>query len=447
MKAIVHADMSAHAGGNSKTNYLMPGQSLKTNDRLVSANGLFQFINQGDGNVCLYDAKGNCNWASNTAQHKGEFKLEKNGELHLVDSKGKDLWSAHVANQGGAELYLQNNGNLVLYKSDGSVVWQTNTAEILPTYTRDSLYAHDRMVPGDILLSPNKHFLFQLRTDGMLILHDANGVTQWNSDAYPTAAYLSMNSAGNLILNDAQGNNLWWALNATSDSTKNSFLKMQDDGNLVLYTPKGLATWNTQTVIAPTVQSAMNPIPVDTTSSCGVVVDSTPGAAATSICGGVIVGVSGCGAVLSGIGMCGAVYSGASFCGVVGNGVSACGADFSTFGICGVVAAAGGAAVASVTAVGACGAVVAVAGICGAVLSGAGSTAIGATGASVCGTVTCGAAACGADVEGAGACAEASGTGVCGANATVGQGAGVCGAQAGFCGAVLCVAFPIGGNW
>jgi hypothetical protein len=52
---------------------------------------------QGDGNLVVLDADGNCMWSSNTWGNEGAF------------------------------LNVQDDGNLVIYRADGVPIWATGT--------------------------------------------------------------------------------------------------------------------------------------------------------------------------------------------------------------------------------------------------------------------------------------------------------------------------------
>lgn len=78
------------------TDRLMSHRELSPNDVLVSPNGRYRLVNQGDGNVVLY-GDGRSRWHS-------------------------DTWR----NQKGGQLAMQSDGNLVLY-IDGRAVWSSRT--------------------------------------------------------------------------------------------------------------------------------------------------------------------------------------------------------------------------------------------------------------------------------------------------------------------------------
>lgn len=191
------------------------------------------------------------------------------------------------------------------------------------------------------------------------------------------------------------------------------------------------------TVDSGTVATSTNAGEITASGSCAAVSTSSCGMAGSvdySACGVVAAGSSACGAVAAGIGACGAVAGHYGVCGAVAVGAGVCGSDAA--GVSGGALTACGHDAAGMSA---CGAVASGTGVCGVVAGGVGA----------CAAVVSAIGACGADVSGVEYCgAEASATEICGADAGFQiQGAGICAANLGFCGAVLCVALPIGGNW
>ena len=125
------------AGTLSDTLY--SGDALSPNQGLLSANGLWALIYQDqDGDLCGYPtidaAYFGSFWCSGTTNYfVGDVRLTTQGNLQILNSDGKLVWSAN--NTGSASssflLVMQNDRNLVLYRQQigvANVVWQTNTA-------------------------------------------------------------------------------------------------------------------------------------------------------------------------------------------------------------------------------------------------------------------------------------------------------------------------------
>ena len=107
---------------------------LKSNEFLLSKNGLYRAIMQQDGNFVLYKKGTAVLWASHT-HGKGtgpyELRMQNDNNLVIYDHHGKVIWSPNTHNsvyQKTGYLNMQDDGNLVLYLGgNGTPLWATNT--------------------------------------------------------------------------------------------------------------------------------------------------------------------------------------------------------------------------------------------------------------------------------------------------------------------------------
>ena len=340
MKAIVKSELEHNSGGNARTDFLQPGQYLNKSDQLISPNGLFRLLFDTDGELKLYDWNNTRYWKNDKTCTPGKATFRTDGIFEVKDKNGDSKWKSNGAKFGTGEsgfITLQNNGNLVIYDDQQNrMLWQTNTIRSTSTLTRNVLYSGDVLTPGDMLVSSTKFFrltyeVFAEKGGGSMTIRDWNDAVIWttNTDGEGLGRVI-MQPDGNFCLYNSDKQFCWGWTSDYHVITTGSFVKLEDNGNLVVYrSDKRTIAWQSNT--GRTVPSSAQPTTVQTTPTCGVVAMANGGVAATSICGGVLTGTSGCGAVMSGIGMCGAVYSGASFCGAVANTVGLCAADVATF--------------------------------------------------------------------------------------------------------------------
>jgi hypothetical protein len=113
----------------------------------------------------------------------------------------------------------------------------------------DVLLSGGTLTAGQFLTSADGHYELDMQGDGNLVLYVLNGPstprTVWQSGtAGDTGDRAVLEGNGNLVLIDAAGQTLW-STNKTASGCTN--LKLQDDGNLVLYTAAS-AYWATGTV-------------------------------------------------------------------------------------------------------------------------------------------------------------------------------------------------------
>jgi thioredoxin len=119
----------------NKGSSLATGAYLATNDYLVSANGLYFVIMQGDGNLVIYHGsdpahQGAFVWNSGVAPGIGQYFviMQRDGNLCIYHGSDPAHQGAFVWNSGkapGAGVYvatMQNDGNLVV-TTGTTVVW------------------------------------------------------------------------------------------------------------------------------------------------------------------------------------------------------------------------------------------------------------------------------------------------------------------------------------
>ncbi len=94
---------------------LLPGQGIKHDQPLVSCDGRFTFLLQGDSNLVLYFGQSPI-WAANTVGlNAAEFTLLPDGNAVLYDTAGKILFETRTTGLLSTSFLVQNDGNAVVY--------------------------------------------------------------------------------------------------------------------------------------------------------------------------------------------------------------------------------------------------------------------------------------------------------------------------------------------
>ncbi len=101
------------------------------------------------------------------------------------------------------------------------------------------LFTHERLQPGEKLVSDGGRYHLVMQGDGNLVIF-ANGTPIWATGTNGrSGAWLGMQGDGNLVM--YHNGVAVWATGTNPNSDVR--LVMQTDGNLVLYTPEGRALW------------------------------------------------------------------------------------------------------------------------------------------------------------------------------------------------------------
>ncbi len=103
----------------------------------------------------------------------------------------------------------------------------------------------ETLVAGRVLQSPNLCFTLGFRDQGNLVITNKSGKVIWSSNTYNTfATQLYIDYGSNLKLLNSSGSAINWQ---TKTSGAFGFLRLQNDGNLVIYSDAFVALWHTET--------------------------------------------------------------------------------------------------------------------------------------------------------------------------------------------------------
>jgi len=104
-------------------NALYHDQYLHANQYLLAANGAYELIMQGDGNLVLYSTT-RSTWNSATQNNPGAFAvMQGDGNFVVYTANWRALWNSATQGNAGAWLVMQADGNLVIYTSSGRAIW------------------------------------------------------------------------------------------------------------------------------------------------------------------------------------------------------------------------------------------------------------------------------------------------------------------------------------
>lgn len=99
------------------------------------------------------------------------------------------------------------------------------------------------LATGESLRSPSRQYVLAMQSDGNLVLYVGKRPL-WSSQTHGHGAVAVMAHNGDLVVRSHSGHRLW---DSATAGHPGSHLVLQDDGNLVIYTPSGSAPWYTGT--------------------------------------------------------------------------------------------------------------------------------------------------------------------------------------------------------
>ena len=188
------------------------GDRLTRGESLRSENGDCRLEFQGDQNLSIYQADGTVAWhASSTQSNATLLTMQADGNLVLNNATG-NVWNTHTYGNDGATAELGNDCVLRVNSDNGRLLWDSKHEN--PAPDGDTLGTDKRIYTAQDIVSNNGNCRAEVRGDHQLIITNATGGAVFTSN--------TANSGAN-------------------------FLRMQPDGNLVLYKPGGVAVWDTDT--------------------------------------------------------------------------------------------------------------------------------------------------------------------------------------------------------
>jgi hypothetical protein len=227
---------------------LKPGESLRANGSITSANGRYTFIYQGDGNLVLYSPFMPL-WDSKTwGTPAGECRMQYDGNLVIYGPDGKYIWDSGTDQRPGSKLILQDDGNVVLYGPEDNAVWATNTAHA----QGNDMQPGEMLDPDQSIRSANGLYTLIYQRDGNLVLYKSGNLWLWESKTWGTPAGVCiMQSDGNLVIYNPYWQPIW---NSGTWEDHGSRLIVQDDGNVAIYNPSNQFVWSTHAMKPPLIE-------------------------------------------------------------------------------------------------------------------------------------------------------------------------------------------------
>ncbi|MQL94945.1 hypothetical protein Taro_027609 [Colocasia esculenta] len=208
----------------------------------VPSSQMFTYVHEGEEPFFCWV------WDANRGRPVGEnttLTFGTNGNLVLAEADGRVVWSTNTTNKAMVGLRLLSSGNLVLHDSRGWFMWQSFD------HPTDTHFA-DQSLCLSSLTKLMSHKSETENLEGMYSMVLEHRVLTLYMDAstkpLPYGQLLTFTSPANVTLTaEDEGNNAWSVSLMLSTSggrslvqpkynTTNSILRLQIDGNLVVYT-------------------------------------------------------------------------------------------------------------------------------------------------------------------------------------------------------------------
>lgn len=213
------------------------------------------------------------NRGETVTSQNGQYKLKMQGDGNLVqyNAANNAIWALGVIDSTASKFSVQTDGNFVLYNQAGKVVWQsltfydTGTKKLsiqndgnmvgyitesdgfkFSRWSKDStsnLGIRGEMSKSEMLISKTGKYRMRVQQDGNMVIYTQGGKAVWSAKPYNSTAYSLVVASYGDVYLDTTNYEPSWSTN-TSYKPLVDRLTLQDDGNLVLYNEKGQGVWH-----------------------------------------------------------------------------------------------------------------------------------------------------------------------------------------------------------
>jgi len=184
-----------------------------------------------------------------------ENLFKATGLDYSIDMSDDMVVNGHLNHFGAEKLsiyigqYIKNKFHLDSKRGDSYYSFLDSSLksyEALPIFIRNTLTSEQELIKGRPLISPNRKFKLELQEDQNLVLLKNNKIIWSLNTAGSKANRLKMQHDGNLVLYTDNFKTCW---NSKTAGNPNSKLVLQDDGNLSIYKNDLESSWNSGTWI------------------------------------------------------------------------------------------------------------------------------------------------------------------------------------------------------
>lgn len=215
-------------------------QVLRAGGFVASDSGRFLLAMQGDGNVVVYDRSAGPVWATYSNTPGSYLAVQSDGNVVVYDLSGRAVWATMTYSPTPVNLVMQDDGNLVLYAGARALWDSLGFTGVRGRTLQPGQTVVQGLAPGQVAKSSSGQWSLVMTTGGALNLQTDGNFIHWSSFTGKRNSSLVVQGDGNAVVVDQSGP-LW---STGTAGYPGSVLYLQDDGNVVLYSPDGVARWD-----------------------------------------------------------------------------------------------------------------------------------------------------------------------------------------------------------
>lgn len=236
---------SADSKSYSAKSSITAETSIKPGESRSSSNGIYKLSVESDGNIVI-TKNGAKIWEARTGgKNVSTLKMQKDGNLVAYTASEQAVWAtgSHGKGNSSCVLVMQDDGNLVIYKDGDNPIWSSGTRNV---YTKEELQKitvrnGESLKTNDKITSTNSKYYLTLQSDGNVVLYKGEKALWATMTNGKGANSIYVQKDGNFVAYRSDDRAVW-ASGTNGKGGRDTFLIMQDDGNLVLYKRLGSST-------------------------------------------------------------------------------------------------------------------------------------------------------------------------------------------------------------
>jgi hypothetical protein len=113
----------------AESSVLRSNEQLRAGQRLVSSDGQYVLVMQGDGNLVEYAPGNRPIWASGTNVRDSVVRMQSDGNVVIIAPGNRPVWATGTNGNLRATLELQTDANLVVYAQGHAPRWASGSGQ------------------------------------------------------------------------------------------------------------------------------------------------------------------------------------------------------------------------------------------------------------------------------------------------------------------------------
>jgi hypothetical protein len=240
----------ADIGGSKTVLYLLNGEKLNSNDKIISQNSKYALLQEAGGDVVSFNSSATAYvWQSHTGGNPNAYTvLQSDGNLVTYSSVGKVLWQSGTSGNPGDILTVDNAGYPLIISKNGVPIFTTAPKPPITSAPTSISGSSKEYVANQTLIQTSVgSWKLVMTANGNLEEYNSSGYVPWSSGTNHPGAIAVFQTDGNLVVYSSavNGSPLW---STNTSGNKGAKLSMNSQGVFNVFSSNGSILWPKSTV-------------------------------------------------------------------------------------------------------------------------------------------------------------------------------------------------------